>query len=58
MVDFFLENGKINVALTKDNDAVTGTPNNDAYQEIREFAGICCNKASFSSLHGKKQSRR
>ena len=35
LVDFFLENGKINVALTKDNDAVTGTPNNDAYQEIR-----------------------
>ena len=34
-IDFFLENGKINVALTKDNDAVTGTPNNDAYQEIR-----------------------
>ena len=30
----FLENGKINVALTKDNDAVTGTPNNDAYKEI------------------------
>ena len=35
MIDFFLENGKINVALTKNNDAVTGTPNNDAYQEIR-----------------------
>ena len=35
MIDFFLENGKINVSLTKDNDAVTGTPNNDAYQEIR-----------------------
>ena len=35
IMDFFLENGKINVALTKDNDAVTGTPNNDAYQEIR-----------------------
>ncbi len=35
MIDFFLENGKINIALTKDNDAVTGTPNNDAYQEIR-----------------------
>ena len=34
MIDFFLENGKINVSLTKDNDAVTGTPNNDAYQEI------------------------
>ncbi len=35
IIDFFLENGKINVALTKDNDAVTGTPSNDAYQEIR-----------------------
>lgn len=35
-VDFFLENGKINVALKKENDVVTGTPSNDAYQEIRE----------------------
>ncbi|WP_294480385.1 redoxin domain-containing protein [uncultured Bacteroides sp.] len=35
MVDFFLENGKINVALNKDDDSVTGTANNDAYQEIR-----------------------
>lgn len=34
-IDFFLENGKINVALTKNNDVVTGTPSNDAYQEIR-----------------------
>ena len=31
MIDFFLENGKINVALTKDNDSATGTANNDAY---------------------------
>ena len=34
-VDFFLENGKINIALTKDNDSATGTSNNDAYQAIR-----------------------
>lgn len=34
-MDFFLENGKIAIQLTKDNDAATGTPNNDAYQEIR-----------------------
>ena len=35
MVDFFLENGKINVALAKGNDSATGTANNDAYQELR-----------------------
>ena len=35
MIDFFLENGKINIALTKGNDSATGTANNDAYQEIR-----------------------
>lgn len=34
-MDFFLENGAINVALTKDNDSATGTKNNDAYQEVR-----------------------
>lgn len=34
-MDFFLENGAIAIALTKDNDSATGTPNNDAYQEIR-----------------------
>ena len=35
MIDFFLENGKIDIALTKDNDSATGTSNNDAYQSIR-----------------------
>ena len=35
LMDFFLENGKINIALTKNNDSATGTANNDAYQEIR-----------------------
>ena len=35
MMDFFLENGNINIALTKDNDSATGTANNDAYQAIR-----------------------
>lgn len=35
-IDLFLENGKINVNLTSgENDFVTGTPNNDAFQEIR-----------------------
>lgn len=35
-IDFFLENGKINVNLSEGtNDAATGTLNNDAYQEIR-----------------------
>lgn len=36
MMDFFLENGKINVKLTSgENDSATGTANNDAYQGIR-----------------------
>ena len=29
MIDFFLENGQININLTRDNDSATGTPNND-----------------------------
>lgn len=35
MIDFFLENGKINIALSKKDDSATGTANNDAYQELR-----------------------
>ncbi|MDR0892122.1 MAG: AhpC/TSA family protein [Mediterranea sp.] len=35
LIDFFLENGNINVALTQENDSATGTPNNDIYQGIR-----------------------
>lgn len=35
-IDFFLENGKININLTSgEGDSATGTPNNDAYQEIK-----------------------
>ncbi len=34
-LDFFLENGNIAVALTKDSDTATGTSSNDAYQLIR-----------------------
>ena len=29
------ENGKININLTRNNDSATGSPSNDAYQEIR-----------------------
>lgn len=36
MMDFFLENGNIDMKLTRDSDAATGTPNNNAYQEVRE----------------------
>ncbi|MDD3039824.1 TlpA disulfide reductase family protein [Bacteroides sp.] len=35
MIDFFLENGNINVALGTEKSSATGTPNNDAYQEIK-----------------------
>lgn len=40
-MDFFLENGKINVSLTKDADSATGTTNNDAYQEVKtQISGL------------------
>ena len=35
MVDFFLENGKINITLGSERSTATGTSNNDAYQEIK-----------------------
>ena len=35
LIDFFLENGQININLTRNNDSATGTPNNDIYQAIR-----------------------
>ena len=35
-IDFFLENGQINIQLTTDNHIATGTPNNDIYQAIRQ----------------------
>ncbi len=35
LIDFFLENGQININLTLNNDAATGTPNNDIYQAVR-----------------------
>ncbi len=34
--DFFLENGKINLTLTSMGSTVSGTPNNDIYQAIRD----------------------
>lgn len=37
-MDFFLENGQIKVQLTDNNDSATGTPANDALQEIRTQA--------------------
>ena len=37
-VDFFLENGKIQAKLSENGSTVSGTPNNDAYQEIRNQA--------------------
>lgn len=45
-MDFFLENGKINMALTKNNDSATGTPNNDAYQEIRNKVNVLSEKVN------------
>ena len=42
-MDFFLENGNINVALTQENELyhinVTGTPNNDLYQAYKNESG-------------------
>ena len=34
-IDFFLENGKIKINLSQENNSATGTANNDAYQEIK-----------------------
>lgn len=34
-IDFFLENGNIDIRLSSMNNAATGTPNNDIYQEVR-----------------------
>lgn len=32
-IDFFLENGKIKINLSQENNSATGTANNDAYQD-------------------------
>ncbi len=45
LMDFFLENGKITLALTKNNDSATGTPTNDAYQEVRSKLNALDQKA-------------
>ncbi len=45
LMDFFLENGKISLALTRNNDSATGTPTNDAYQEIRSQLNVLNQKA-------------
>lgn len=52
VMDFFLENGSINMALTKENDSATGTKNNDAYQEIRAKINVINSqgKALYESL--------
>ena len=34
-IDFFLENGKIQINLAQENKSATGTANNDIYQEIK-----------------------
>ena len=36
MMTFFLENGNIDLRLTKYSDSSTGTQNNDTYQEVRD----------------------
>lgn len=43
---FFLENGPIKIALTKENDSATGTPNNDAFQVIRSQINVLSQKMS------------
>ena len=46
LMDFFLENGNIKVALTKNNDSATGSTNNDIYQPIRDKINGFNNKIS------------
>lgn len=43
-MDFFLENGKIDVKVGKKDDSAIGTPNNDAYQEFRAKMNSLKNK--------------
>lgn len=45
-LNFYLENGKINVELTESNDKVTGSPLNDRYQPYR---------AQFSALDAERK---
>ncbi len=52
-MDFFLENGKIAIALTRDSDSATGTPNNDAYQEVRSQLNVLNQKATQAYLTSK-----
>ncbi|MCR4765219.1 MAG: redoxin domain-containing protein [Bacteroidaceae bacterium] len=35
-LDFFLENGTIQVKMNTENPSATGTPNNNAYQQVRD----------------------
>lgn len=43
---FFLENGEIKVIMRKEKESVTGTPNNDIYQEIRDKINTSVKKMS------------
>ena len=43
-VDFFLENGNIQVALTQQNSSAVGTANNDTYQAIRNQVNALAQK--------------
>lgn len=46
MVDFFLENGTINVSLNKEESTVKGTASNDAYQEMKSQLNAIGKKAN------------
>jgi len=45
-LDFFLENGTINVKMDNENPSATGTPNNDAYQKVRDKINSLQNEMS------------
>ena len=55
-IDFFLENGKIKINLSQENNSATGTANNDAYQEIRaQINGL--NTVSYTHLRAHETGR-
>ena len=54
-MDFFLENGEIKVQLSADSHSATGTPNNDAYQGIRQQLNDL-NKQLFATYESMKDS--
>ena len=53
IMDFFLENGKINIKLNEKSSSATGTANNDIYQAIRIQLNELTAKWKHLCFHGR-----